>query len=68
MIVLYRIHTSTLVTQLPNVTDELDAVRVAIENVNLDELISEGQQQFDSIAETIRTTVDDNLGSKLKHS
>lgn len=50
--------------QLPNVTDELQSVRDALNNVNLDELITEGQQQFDSIAQSITTTIDDNLGSE----
>ena len=51
--------------QLPNVTGELASVRAALNDVDLDQLIAEGQQQFDSIARSITTTVDDNLGSEL---
>ena len=33
--------------------------------MNLDQLISEGEQQFDDITQSISTTIDDNLGSEL---
>ena len=33
--------------------------------MNLDQLISEGEQQFDDITRSISTTVDENLGSEL---
>ena len=51
--------------QLPEVSNELNDVKRAISNVNLDELISEGEQEFDSITQSITATVDDNLGSEL---
>ena len=50
--------------QLPNVTTELDNVRDAIRDVNLNQLIADGQQEFDNIAQTITATVDENLGSE----
>ena len=50
--------------QLPNVTGELQSVRDALNDVNLNQLIAEGQQQFDSIKQSITPTVNDNLGSE----
>ena len=58
------IHTFTLVLQLPNVTTELENVRNAIRDVNLDQLIADGQQEFNNIAQSITSTVDENLGSE----
>ena len=52
-------------TQLPDVSSELQTVQNAISDINLDQLIEEGQQQFDSISQTITTTVDQNIGGKL---
>ena len=52
-------------TQLPDVSSELQSVQDAIRDINLDQLIEEGQQQFNSISQTIATTVDQNLGGKL---
>lgn len=50
--------------QLPDVSTELESVRTALEDVNLEESIVEGQQEFDNISQTIITTVDENLGSE----
>ncbi len=48
-------------TQLPDVTSELQNVQNSIGNVSLNQLIEEGQQQFDNISQLITTTVDENL-------
>ena len=49
-------------TQLPDVTSQLQNVQNSITNVSLNQLIEEGQQQFDNISQLITTTVDENLG------
>ena len=54
-------HCAHFLTQLPDITSQLQIVQRSIGNVNLNQLIEEGQQQFDSIARDITTTVDDNL-------
>ena len=54
-----------LAIQLPDVSGELQGVQDSINNVNLNQLIEEGQQQFDNISQTIATTVDENLGGDL---
>ena len=49
-------------TQLPDVTSQLQNVQNSINNISLNQLIEEGQQQFDNISQLITTTVDENLG------
>jgi hypothetical protein len=49
-------------TQLPDVTSQLQNVQNSVQNVSLNQLIEEGQQQFDNISQLITTTVDENLG------
>ena len=50
--------------QLPNVTGELQSVRDALNNVNLNQLIENGQQQFDNITQSIPSIVNNNLESE----
>ena len=49
-------------TQLPDVTSQLQNVQNSIDSVSLNQLIEEGQQQFDNISQLITATVDENLG------
>lgn len=48
-------------TQLPDVTSQLQNVQTSINNISLNQLIEEGQQQFDNISQLITATVDENL-------
>ena len=48
-------------TQLPDVTSQLQNVQTSISNISLNQLIEEGQQQFDNISQLITATVDENL-------
>ena len=47
--------------QLPDVTSQLQNVQNSVNNVSLNQLIEEGQQQFDNISQIITTTIDENL-------
>ena len=47
--------------QLPDVTSQLQNVQNSINNISLNQLVEEGQQQFDNISQLITTTVDENL-------
>ena len=50
--------------QLPDVTGELQSVRNALNDINLNQLIVEGQERFDDITQSITPIVDDRLGSE----